>query len=104
MCRQFSFLLCDFNDADQIFQTVGDGTFAGQTPNGLCVQPYNLDKVFFDAVDFQAPEGEITIVGLNIGDEPVTFDLYDANFGGGAPVQVPSHGVVSYVGTGSINH
>lgn len=90
-------LPCDSSNADQIFQTVGDGTFAIQTPNGLCVQPYNLDKVLFDAVAFQAPDGEITLVALNIGDEPVTFDLYDANLGGGAPVQVPSHGIVSYV-------
>jgi len=88
---------CDASNADQTFQTVGAGTFAIETPNGLCVQPYNLDKVLFDAVAFQAPDGQVTLVALNIGDEPVTFDLYDANLGGGAAVQVPSHGIVSYV-------
>lgn len=90
-------LPCDSSNADQTFQGVGDGKFAIQTPNGLCVQPYNLDKVLFDAVAFQAPDGQITVVALNVGDEPVTFDLYDANLGGGAPVQVPGHGIVSYV-------
>jgi len=89
-------LPCETLDADQTFKSVGDDTFAIETQSGLCVQPYNLDKVLFDAVAFQAPDGEVTLVALNVGDEPVTFDLYDANLGGGAPVKVPAHGIVSY--------
>jgi len=89
---------CDASNADQIFKTVQtDSTFAIETPNGLCVQPYDLDKVLFDAVAFQATDGQITLVALNIGDEPVTFDLYDANLGAGASVVVHSHSIVSYV-------
>jgi len=90
-------LPCDSSNADQTFQTVGDGNFAIQTPDALCVQPFGVDKLLFDAVAFQAPDGQITLVALNIGDEPVTFDLYDANLGGGAAVQVPAHGIVSYL-------
>jgi len=89
---------CDSSNADQTFQAVQtDSTFALETQDGLCAQPYNLDKVLFDAVAFQAPDGQVTLVALNIGDEPVTFNLYDADLGAGASVEVPSHGIVSYM-------
>jgi len=89
---------CDSGNADQTFQAVQtDGTFAIETPGGLCAQPYDLDKVLFDAVAFQAPDGQVTLVALNVGDEPVAFDLYDTNLGAGTSVEVPSHGIVSYV-------
>lgn len=89
---------CDSSNADQTFVTVQtDGTFAIETPGGLCAQPYDLDKVLFDAVAFQAPDGQVTLVALNVGDEAVTFDLYDGKLGAGTSVEVPSHGIVSYV-------
>jgi len=91
-------MACDSSNADQSFEAVQtDSTFAIETQGGLCVQPYNLDKVLFDAVAFQAPDGQVTLVAMNIGDESVTFDLYDANLGAGTSVEVPSHGIVSYV-------
>jgi len=89
---------CDSSNADQTFVTVQtDATFAIETPGGLCAQPYDLDKVLFDAVAFQAPDGQVTLVAMNRGDEAVTFDLYDGKLGAGTSVEVPSHGIVSYV-------
>jgi glucosylceramidase len=91
-------LPCDSSNSDQTFKAVQtDSTFAIETPGGLCAQPYDLDKLLFDAVAFQAPDGQVTLVALNVGDEPVTFDLYDAKLGTGTSLEVPSHGIASYV-------
>ena len=97
-------------DASQIFDVVrGDqGGFPegfpvrsyaakGEEATEVCLQPYIAKEPEFDAIAFQTPDGGVSVVAMNKGEEGHTFTLYDATLGLGATeVVVPPHSIQSY--------
>ena len=97
-------------DASQIFDVVrGDqGGFPdsfpvrsyaakGEEATELCLQPYIAKEPEFDAIAFETPDGSVSVVAMNKGEEGHTFTLYDASLGMGATeVVVPPHSIQSF--------
>ena len=62
-----------------------------------CLQPYIAKEPSFDAVAFETPDGSVSVVAMNKGDDELTFTLYDASLSLGAlDVLVPPHSIQSY--------
>jgi len=89
-------------DPSQVFDLArGDqGGFPEAFPvrsRGLCMQPYISKEPTFDAVAFQTPDGTVSLVAQNKGDESLSFTIYDQTLGLGASgVTVPPHSIQSY--------
>lgn len=67
------------------------------TSKGDCMLPVGTGNVIFDAVAFQTPSGNITVVAMNLKDDPVNFDIYDtAAKGGYRAVELPAHSIATY--------
>ena len=63
----------------------------------LCMQPYVRLEPKFDAVAFEKPDGSVSVVALNNGDEALAFDLYDEALGMGVTdVSMPPHSIQSF--------
>ena len=63
----------------------------------LCLQPYIAKEPSFDAVAFETPSGEVSVIALNKGDDPLPFTLYDETLGQGVEGLVaPAHSVLSF--------
>jgi hypothetical protein len=63
----------------------------------MCLQPYVAKEPTFDAVAFLRPDGYVSVVAQNKGDEPLTFTMYDETLGIGAEGLVaPPHSIQSY--------
>jgi len=98
----------EIGDPSQTFDVVrGDqGGFPENFPvrspasagaNELCLQPYIAKEPDFDAIAFQTPDGSVSVVAMNKGDDEQTFTLYDASLGLGAvDVVAPPHSIQSY--------
>ena len=64
----------------------------------LCMQPFVRIEPNFGAVAFETPDGGVSVVALNSGDAPLTFDLYDSTVGMGVEdVTMPAHSMQSFV-------
>ena len=64
----------------------------------LCLQPYVRVEPSFDAAAFLTPDGTVSVVAMNKGEEALTFTLHDASLGLGAKeVVVPPHSIQSFV-------
>jgi glucosylceramidase len=88
----------------QIFQLAASGAksfpdgFHIKTSEGNCMLPVGADTITFDAVAFQTPAGDISIVAMNRGDYDLKFDIYETSSKSGAKqLQVPKHGIASFV-------
>ena len=65
--------------------------------NELCLQPQIARLPHFDAVAFAAPDGSVSLVAMNIGDNPVEFTLTDkAAHAGVRHLTIPPHAIHSY--------
>ena len=65
--------------------------------NELCLQPQIVRLPHFDAVAFAAPDGSVSLVAMNIGDNPVEFTLTDkAAHAGVRHLTIPPHAIHSY--------
>ena len=63
----------------------------------LCLQPQIVRLPHFDAVAFETPEGSISLVALNIGDNAIDFTLVDkASKNGLRQISIPSHAIQTY--------
>ena len=61
------------------------------------MQPYIAKEPSFDAVAFETPSGEVSVIALNKGDDPLPFTLYDETLGQGVEGLVaPAHSVLSF--------
>ena len=100
-------------DPSQTFDVIAgdDGGFPGAFPvrspasvtgdrendKETCLQPYIAKEPEFDAVAFETPDGGVSVVAMNKGEEDLTFTLYDKSLGMGATaVTVPAHSIQSY--------
>ena len=64
----------------------------------LCLQPQIQRTPRFDAVAFQRPDGAVSVVAINNGEEALTFDLHDGTLGMGVEgVTIPPHAMQSFV-------
>jgi len=78
-------------------KTFPDG-FHIKTSEGNCMLPVGADTITFDAVAFQTPVGDISIVAMNRGEYDLTFDIYETSSKSGAKqLLVPKHGIASFV-------
>lgn len=93
----------------QSFELQGEGgsifpeAFHIQTPLGDCMLPVGLDDVVFDAAAFLTPDGQISIVAMNLGNTTLGFDIYDAAAKGSYNVQLPPHAIATYLVDGPSN-
>ena len=72
-------------------------SFPVRTSSGLCLQPSITRIPHFDAVAFQTPDGGVSLVAINIGEEALDFALHDAQAGAGVPhVTLPAHAIHTY--------
>merc|ERR1711865_800999 len=63
----------------------------------VCLQPHVKQKQQkFDAVAFEQPDGDITVVALNLGADSHTITLYDAASKQGATVPIRGRSIASY--------
>lgn len=64
----------------------------------LCLQPYIAKEPSFDAVAFQTPDGAVSVIAVNKGDDDQTFSIYDATLGAGTEEQLvsPAHSIQSF--------
>lgn len=68
-----------------------------QTGTGDCMIPVGADAITFDAVAFETPHGEISIVAMNLGEADISFEIYDTESQSGTTnVTVPMHGIASF--------
>ena len=68
-----------------------------RTADSLCLQPQIARVPHFDAVGFLTPDDTVTVVALNIGDQPITMTLHDAASKlGTAGLTVPAHAIHTY--------
>ena len=71
--------------------------FPVRTADSLCLQPQIARVPHFDAVGFLTPDDTVTVVALNIGDQPITMTLHDAASKlGTAGLTVPAHAIHTY--------
>mmetsp|Transcript_20692 Transcript_20692/g.45414 ORF Transcript_20692/g.45414 Transcript_20692/m.45414 type:complete len:714 (-) Transcript_20692:200-2341(-) len=89
--------------ANQTFQIDSFGDEAYPTgfqlkSDGKCVQPVAQRRPHFDAVAFETPKGEISMVVLNIGDNAVDFTIYDnSSQTGSKDVKLPGHSIATFM-------
>jgi hypothetical protein len=63
----------------------------------LCLQPQIVRLPHFDAVAFELPDKSVSLVLMNIGDQPVEFSLVDkASRMGVRRLTIPSHAIHTY--------
>merc|ERR1740130_2289400 len=68
-----------------------------QTASGDCMIPVGADIITFDAVAFETPTGEVSIIAMNLGEADLAFEIYDtASKSGAKNVTVPMHGITSF--------
>jgi glucosylceramidase len=71
-----------------------------QTTKETCMLPAGIDSIKFDAVAFETPTGQISMVAMNLGNTSLTFDVYDTSIGAGVKeVQLPPHSIATYTWT-----
>jgi len=71
--------------------------FAVRMAGELCLQPQIVRTPHFDSVAFITPDKHISVVAINLGEEPVEFTLYDEQLGIGVDnVRLPAHAIHSY--------
>ena len=64
---------------------------------GLCLQPQIVRLPHFDAVAFEQPSGDVTVIVMNIGDRDIEFSLVDKQEQAGVRhLSIPSHGIHTY--------
>jgi len=70
---------------------------ADESSPELCMQPYIAKEPDFDAIAFETPDGSVSVVAMNKGEEALTFSLYDEALGLGATEVVsPPHSIQSF--------
>lgn len=63
----------------------------------LCLQPQIVRMPHFDAVAFQAPDGDVALVAMNTGDHAVEFTLVDkVTESGIRSLTIPPHAIHTY--------
>lgn len=73
-------------------------SFKIQTPEGNCMLPVGLDSVTFDAVAFETPKGEISLVAMNQRNSALVFDIHDVHANGTYhAIELPAHSIATYV-------
>lgn len=87
----------------QTFQLAASGSqsfpegFQVKTSGGVCLLTVGADTITFDAVAFETPSGDISIVAMNMGEADLSFEIYDATSRSGAKnVVVPRHAIASF--------
>mmetsp|Transcript_140548 Transcript_140548/g.262184 ORF Transcript_140548/g.262184 Transcript_140548/m.262184 type:complete len:690 (-) Transcript_140548:80-2149(-) len=82
------------------FSLVGNfpDSFQIQTPEGNCMLPVGLDNTYFDAVAFETPSGEVSLVAMNLRNSPAVFDIHDVGANGSyRAIELPAHSIATYM-------
>lgn len=83
----------------QRFSLKGDypHSFQIQDPAGSCMEPVGSDNVMFDAVAFETPKGDISIVAMNLQNATISFDIHDVRAQGSyRAIELPPHAIATY--------
>ena len=63
----------------------------------LCLQPQIVRVPHFDAVAFETPDKNVSLITINIGDQPIEFSLVDKAANAGVQtLTIPSHAIHTY--------
>ena len=88
------------NTRHQNFYAKGNfpDSFQLSTDSDDCMLPVGTGDVLFDAVAFQTPEGDISLVAMNLKETSLEFDIYDvAAQGGYGSLQLPPHSITTFM-------
>merc|ERR1711937_776839 len=71
---------------------------SARTSPFVCLQPLVPQTPKFDAVAFETPGGDVSVVVVNLHEADIMFDLYDVGAGVGAQyLRMPPHSIASYI-------
>merc|ERR1712003_331503 len=76
----FDYIQGDTDDLPKAFPVRLPPLPEADTSNDLCLQPYITKKPKFDTVAFKTPDGSISLIAINSGDDSHTFTLYDETY------------------------
>ena len=62
----------------------------------LCLQPMIIQVPHFNAVAFEQPSGEVSLITMNLGDSDVNFTIVDQNAQTGVSHMIGSHAIHTY--------
>jgi len=78
--------------------------FPVRTAKGLCLQPQITRLPHFDVVAFLTPDNYISLIGINLGEKPIDFSIYDAIASvGSKTLWLPAHAIQSYQWPASVS-